>query len=427
MSNDALWKLGEQSIRELEVERGILASSRTEIYGCIFGRDSLITAHSLLSVYENSKDPYYLSLVRKILRNIAELQGKEQNIESGEEPGKIIHEFRTEGHEHLTKSDIKPWFLYPDNVMRNYDTVDATPLFLMAAYEYLRVSNDAAFIEELLPHIRAAITWLMECGDTNHDGLIDYWFHPDRTHGGLLTQSWMDSADSVFFEESSVRPEYPIAPVEVQAYTYAALRDWAAYFENRDSELSETLTRRADTLKEIFNRKFVLRGRTLAYAIDGAGKPLTAPRSSMGHALWAVHWCPCGCGKPDSILADEFIYPISRRLLATDLFVRRAGVRTLSSRSHKFDPRSYHNGSIWPHDTAMLAEGLANFGYFTEAAHMRRALLKAYAHFATPVELFTFFERRYQPYKGENGQEACRVQAWSAASLLTILSHPSER
>ncbi len=224
-----LWQLGFNSIKDLEAPLGILASGREEAYGCIFGRDSLITSLELLEAYKRTYNPYFLGLVKKILLNLAALQGKEVQIESGEEPGKIIHEYRPERHEHLTQTLDHPWYVYPDNQMRNYDSVDSTPLFLLAAHQYYAVSKDEATIAELRPNIAAALTWLLEYGDTNHDGFIDYRFHPDRTFGGLKSQSWMDSTESLFYEESSGFPQYPIAPVEVQAYAYAALRAWSDY------------------------------------------------------------------------------------------------------------------------------------------------------------------------------------------------------
>ncbi|MBV9159653.1 MAG: hypothetical protein JO019_03610 [Candidatus Kaiserbacteria bacterium] len=415
------WELGLKSIKELETEHGILASSRQEIYGCIFGRDSLITSLLLLRVHERRSDPYFLYLVEKILRNLALLQGKEINIESGEEPGKMIHEWRPSGHEHLTALSHTPWYLYPDNVMRNYDTVDATPLYLLTVYEYWRASGKDEVIESLMPSIYAALQWILDRGDANGDGLIDYTFHPDRKHGGLKTQSWMDSVESVFFEESDVRPLYPIAPLEAQAYAFAALRAWSDYFAPRDHMLASTLAERAFAIKDVFNSRFVVKrgkGPSLAFAIDGEGKPLVSPRSSMGHVLWAT-WRGAG-GKHESVLDEKYIPVIAERLMARDLFVPHAGIRTLSSRSSRFDPVSYHNGSIWPHDTAIVAAGLDNFGYAADGERLREALRRAYQHYATPIELFGFTRGRFREYKHENGSGgACRIQAWSAAALLS--------
>jgi glycogen debranching enzyme len=416
-SEKILWDIGLQTIRELEDERGILASARSEVYGCIFGRDSLITSLNLLKVYEKTGDAYFLSLVRKVLLNLAQLQGREVNIESGEEPGKCIHEFRPSGHEHLTKHTNNPWYVYPDNVMRNYDTVDATPLFLMTIHKYGRVSGDWQTVSDLLPNVRSALQWLETYGDSNGDGFVDYRFHPDRRHGGLKTQSWMDSQDSIFHEDGAL-PPYPIAPLEVQAYTYAAFRAWSDYFTASDPRYCEALAKRADDLKRRFNHSFVIRRRSgvsLAFALDGNQRPLISARSSMAHVLWAA-WEKNGVR--DSILDEQYRSVIVKRLMARDLFFARAGIRTLSAKSRLYFPNSYHNGSIWPHDTAIAAEGLENFGYIEESQRVRRALLFAYRHFATPIELFVYQNRKYGEYAPAQGGGACRQQAWSAAALL---------
>lgn len=416
----SLWELGLATIRELETERGILASGKEEIFGCIFGRDSLITGMKLLRAYKKTQNPYFLSLVRKILINLAALQGREINIESGEEPGKIIHEFRPERHEHLTSRGEPPWFLYPDRVMRNYDSVDSTPLFLITAYEYYRVSGEEEFLSEILPEIHAALEWLQISGDSNHDGFIDYQFHPDRKYGGLLTQSWMDSRESVF-HESGAPASYPIAPVEAQAYAYYAFKAWAHFFQNSDGGLAGILESRAQILKERFNEQFVIGAGgdfSCAFAIDGNGQPLSSPRSSMGHCLWAAFKISDG-SKPECILDEEHIPSLVRRLMQSDLFVPNAGIRTLSTTSRRFAANSYHNGSIWPHDTAMISEGFENFGYRLEAKQIQSAIVAAFSYFQTPIELFVFSDLGYESYRSPTGQEACKKQAWSAAALLS--------
>lgn len=425
--NEFLRLLGTKSIEELETDRGILASGRDEAYGCIFGRDSLISSFPLLRVFERTGDIRYAKLVEKILRNLALLQGKEVNIESGEEPGKCIHEYRPDRHEHLTGLKERPWHLYPNNEMRNYDTVDATQLFLMAIHEHGRVTGDGTLALELQQNIEAALRWLLEFGDSNGDGFIDYRFHSDRMGGGLITQSWMDSSDSVFYERSDMRPPYPIAPVEAQAYAFAALRQWAPYFAQKDAAFSLRLACRADELKKAFNREFIsARGSSVAfaYALDGDGRPLLSPRSSLGHCLWAV-WRP-QAGVPESILDKRFIDVTARRLLARDMFVPGAGLRTLSSRSNRFDPVSYHNGSIWPHDTFIFAEGLETFGYAQEAQRVRKALRRSYAYFKTPIELFGYKDKKFMEYRESSGRGACRVQAWSAASLLALVTEQGD-
>ncbi|HUO56381.1 MAG TPA: amylo-alpha-1,6-glucosidase, partial [Candidatus Paceibacterota bacterium] len=366
-------------------------------------------------------DPYLLDLVGKVLRNLAALQGQTLNIESGEEPGKCIHEFRPDNHAHLTEALIEPWYVYPDGSMRNYDSVDATPLFLITLDAYLRTRASAEESAFFAPFARAAIDWLLNYGDTNGDGFIDYRFPSERVHGGLRVQNWMDSSESVFFEEDNNLPQYPIAPVEVQAYTYTALSAWSEALSSLDPVLSARLRERAAELKGNFNELFVVRhGRhfSLIAGIDGTGRPLTSERSSMAHCLWATRKKH---GISESILDPILVPRLVRRLLRPDLYVPGGGIRTLSSRSSRFDPHSYHNGSIWPHDTTMFAEGLENFGYIDEAREVRASIVHAYEHFKTPLELFTY-RRGLREYAPENGRGACRTQAWSAASILSVLA-----
>ena len=409
-------ELGAKSIRELEVPHGIHASGREEAYGCIFGRDSLITALLLLSHCRESNDRRYMPLVRKILENLVALQGKEVNIESGEEPGKCIHEYRVEKHEHLTQGP-NAWYVYPDGTMRNYDTVDATSLMLLAFYEYYTISGDFLFIESHMQSIRLALSWIFEYGDKNGDGFLDYTFHPERKFGGLKTQSWMDSEESVFHEDSGVRPSYPLAPVEVQAYTFAALKNFADFFSARDQKLSQRLSEKALDLKNKFNTAFVkTHGRSVAfaYALDGTGEPLWSARSSIGHCLWASYK---GGTTPESIIDDSYIPAVVKRLMRPDMFVPGAGIRTLSSSSKRYGATSYHNGSIWPHDTTIVALGFDTFGYASEAQEIRKGLMQAYRHFNTPIELFAY-DGGFKEYVCPRGGRACRVQAWSAASLI---------
>jgi glycogen debranching enzyme len=412
-----LWHIGFNTIKELETDEGILASGREEIYGCVFGRDSLITSLKLLRAYHASGDQYFLTVVNKVLNHLMVLQGKNVVLESGEEPGKIIHEYRPNNHEHLTKRVAPPWYVYDDNIMRNYDSVDATPLFLIAAYRYLE-AVDWHGVDSFLPAVHSALEWLLVYGDSNHDGFIDYQFHPNRSFGGLKTQSWMDSQESVFFEDGS-QPEYPIAPVEVQAYTYLALKLWAKYFAANFPDQAQLINDKAELMKAQFNENFIVRDASgtvhVAFAIDGLGRQLTSPRSSMGHCLWASF--TSDDGKHMCILNDEYVPRIAQRLMAKDLFVPRAGIRTLSSNSSGFAANSYHNGSIWPHDTSMVIEGLRNFGFTESATRVKKALNRAMGHFKTPIELFVY-DTTYGEYSSPDGQKACRKQAWSAASLL---------
>lgn len=416
---DYFYKLGMQTIKALEVPGGVLASSAEEIYGCIFGRDSLITSLKLLQAHDFESNPYYLYLTRKILEGLVELQGKEVNIESGEEPGKCIHEFRATAHEHLTKSATPPWFMYSDGTMRNFDSIDSTPLLLIALYRYYQKSGDIYFITAKEKNINLAIDWLINFGDKNGDGFIDYEKHPERKAGGLIVQSWMDSAESVFHEDN-INVSFPIAPVEAQAYTYLALNLWSKYFKEKSEQRSNLLLEKAKGLKEEFNDKFIYgRGDELlfAHAVDDDGKPLVSKRSSIGHILWAC-LNERDNGKVECILKDEYIDSLVKNLLEHDIFEPSAGIRTLNKDSKVFDPISYHNGSIWPHDNSLIAEGMDNLGFKEEAYKVRDAMFSAYTHFQTPIELFVFWDGEYLEYRSQTGQIACRQQAWSAASMI---------
>lgn len=414
-----LYNLGYQTVRELETENGILASGRNEIYGGIFGRDSLITSLKLLQVHKKTKNEDCLRIVKKSLKTLANLQGQEINPESGEEPGKIIHEFRPDNHDHLTKNIQKPWYVYPDNSMRNYDTIDAAPLFLITAYRYLQQSHDNVFIETLLPNIKAAINWIIAYGDTNGDGLIDYNAKTDREFDGPFTDNWMDHPDTIF-HENGLPVRYPLAPVEVQAYAYLALRLWGTYFKDIDDVFAEILQLKAQELKDNFNETYLVKTNKEAYFafnIDGAGKQLVSRRSNVGHALWASLTIEDD-GVRDSIIEKKYIPLVVKQLLSPDIFEPKGGVRTLSLRSRNFQPNGYHNGTIWPHDNSMIAEGFENFGFKKEANQIRKAYLNAIAYFNTPIELFSYWNGTFFEQTDFNGRSSCRQQAWSAASVL---------
>ena len=417
-----MWSLGFKTIQELETSEGILASSKTEIYGCVFGRDSLISALKFIRVYEKTHNPYFLGLTKKILVSLAHLQGIEVNIESGEEPGKCIHEFRPDNHERLTKNASNPWFVYTDGSMRNFDSVDATPLFLIASYRYWQLSHDDEFLESYVKNIRKGLEWILAYGDTNDDGLIDYRLHPDRKYGGLTSQSWMDSSE-VLFHEDGEPVLFPVAPVEVQAYSYLALKLWSTWYTDQDNNLAIQLQTRAQWLKKIFQQKFIIRDGeqfSLAAAIDGNHKQLTSARSSMGHCLWASMDMD-NDGMIDSLLESEDIPKLVERLFESDMFAPNAGIRTLSRNSRMYAPNSYHNGSIWPHDNSMIAEGLERLGFVQEAIRVRKSLISAIEHFNTPIELYVHDDTAFSEYT-HNGQEAaCKKQAWSAASLLSAM------
>ena len=428
MYSSNLYQHGLQAIRSLSDENGILASSRSEMFGCVFGRDSAITGLTLLTVFEKTREPVLFDIVQRIIFALSRLQGQGVNIESGEEPGKCIHEYRPSDHDHLTNplktGKNKPWHVYSDGVMRIFDTVDATPLYLILVSSFVEITGDHSILHIIGDNVRLALTWLLSYADTDNDGLIDYQLHPNRKFGGLAVQSWMDSGESTFFDDSDHRPQYPIAPVEAQAYSYSALRAWAHRCGKVDRNLpailsdavfATTLDERATLLKKVFNETYpiISQGRVmLAYAIDGKGRKLTACRSTMGHVLWADY-------HGDSIIeSPKLKQQIVNRMMQNDMFVRNVGLRTLSRDSARFDASSYHNGSIWPHDTGIAAEGMRKHGYHEEANSLIDGLKNVFEFFKTPIELFVSNEHGLSQYSHPNGSRACMVQAWSAATMM---------
>lgn len=411
------YKIGLETIKQLETPNGILASSANEIYGCIFGRDSLITALKLLKAYDYNKDSYLLSIAKKVLLGLVKLQGKEVNIESGEEPGRCIHEFRPTKHEYLTKHHNPPWYTYPDGTMKIYDSLDATPLLLICMMKYFERTNDQDLLSSNYENIELAIEWILKFGDKNNDGLIDFQMDPKRKHGGLIAQGWMDSMQYAFFEDHT-EPAFPIAPIEVQAYSYLALMLWSRFFKKEKTRMSKLLFDRAQHLKEQFNMQFVLDRKDaliFPFAIDGRGRAMTSKRSNIGHVLWAAE---VSQSERKCILDGRFIESLVKSLLQPDIFEPKAGVRTLSMNSRMFDVMSYHNGSIWPHDNSIIAEGMENFGFKEAAMKVRRAVFAAYEYFQTPLELYTAENGKIQECILSNGQGACRQQAWSAATMI---------
>jgi glycogen debranching enzyme len=301
--------------------------------------------------------------------------------------------------------------------MRSFDSLDSTPLFLMTAARYLGVSGNSSLFTEIGQNIRQALVWILEYADINHDGLIDYRMHPDRKHGGLYVQNWMDHETSLYHEDGTP-VAMPIAPVEVQAYAYASLRAWAEIYKSVEPDFAGELKKRALELKRLFNERYPVKstdGLFLASGIDGADKQILSVRSSMGHVLWAALKMPDG--RPDGILEDRFLAPVVNRLLQPDLFELHAGIRTVSTRSVGYAPDGYHHGAIWPHDTSIVAEGLENFGFIQEARTIREALFEAYAHFKTPLELFVY-DGEYKEFRPSYRDPACKKQAWSAAAMV---------
>lgn len=420
MNIEKLHQLAYNSLLNLESEEGIHASGREEVYNCVFGRDSAITILKILKAHRKKPNLKLLEVSQKTLQTLVDLQGKEFNIESGEQPGKFIHEFRKSRYEHLLSGE-KPWYVYPDGLLKNYDSIDATPLTLIALYKYWETTQNHEFLLKTLPAVEKGLNWIITFGDLDKDNFLEYEFPPNRRCGGLFVQSWTDSHQSLVGADGKM-PKYPIAPIEVQAFAWLALKLWSDFYLQQSPIFAQKLSSFTKELKKKFNEKFILKDHGLFFgiqALDGNKNPIPTITANPLLALWAAYQKD---GKTESILDLDFIEHFVKRAFQPDLFVEDAGIRTMSSLSPTFNPNqdSYHNGSFWPMLNGLIVEGLENFGFVKEAQKLKNASLLPLEYFGCPIELYIRKEEGYLEYCSSSGQSSCRQQAWSAAALLDM-------
>ena len=416
---------------DLSTEIGINASGRDEVYGCLFGRDSALTILQILQSLDSDtlsavlpRDKL-LALCKRTLLTLVELQGQTVNLENEEEPGKFIHEYRTEQYERLLTLP-KPWYVYPDGVLRNYDSIDSTPLVLIALYRYYATTKDTTFLLKVLPAVERGLNWIVTYGDRDRDYLLEYELPVTRKSGGLCVQSWTDSIESILRPDGSM-PAYPIAPVEVQGYAWLALQAWARWYSEQSSpshqQFGQQLAADAQKLKESFNMQFLVNDNGVMFpiqALDGNKNQIQTITGNPLLLLWATDTQTKEC-----ILADEYVFSLVARSFQPDLFDPDAGIRTMSTQSSTYNPRvdSYHNGSFWPVLNGLAYEGLRRWGYTEEAQMIKTASLKPYHHFQAPIELYVKNDDgTYAEFCGLDGQRSCKVQAWSAAAFLHMLT-----
>jgi glycogen debranching enzyme len=357
-------------------------------FATVFGRDALITARQLLC--------FAPGLARGVLRVLAALQGSEENAARDEQPGKIIHEAR---YGEMAATGEIPFGRY-------YGSVDATPLYCMLLGDYARATGDLALVRELWPAGRAALAWMARHGDRDGDGYLEY---ERMAEHGLANQGWKDSGDAVFHRDGRLA-EPPIALVEVQGYRYAALLAMAELAEALGADGAAAWRAEAAALRARINADFWLEEHdTYALALDRDKRACAVVTSNPGHLLF--------CGVPDAERAQR----LATRLLRADLFCGW-GVRTLASGQPRYNPMSYHNGSIWPHDNSLIAAGLRRYGRAEGVLQLLSALVEAALEFEDHrlPELFCGFARRRDaapvPYP-----VACRPQAWAAGSVFLLL------
>jgi glycogen debranching enzyme len=424
-SNENLKKLLHDCLSELVTDQGINASGKGEVFGCIFGRDSAITILKLLNVYTKNPSEEILEICRKGLLTLVSLQGKEFNLESGEEPGKFVHEFR-DTPEKMARllAFEKPWYVYPDNTIKNYDSIDSTPLTLIALYNYYQITQDGEFLMSVINQVDLGLNWIITFGDKDKDSLIEYELPKERKHGGLLVQSWTDSHESLM-QLGGRFPNYPIAPVEAQGYAWLALKLWADFYQDSATPFAQKLLNQSVELKKAFNKTFLTLDQGLTFAVqalDGDKNQIVTITGNPLLLLWASYQKG---DKIESILNDEIVNQLVKRSFMEDMFDETAGIRTMSTNSPTFNSKqdSYHNGSFWPVLNGMAHEGLERWGFKDEADRLKKASLLPLEFFNCPIELYTRGENgEYLEFCSPTGQTSCKNQAWTVAAALDLLT-----
>ncbi|MDQ6709388.1 MAG: amylo-alpha-1,6-glucosidase [Candidatus Dormibacteraeota bacterium] len=374
-----------------EFETGLLPMAGIPWYSVPFGRDSLIASIQMLMVNPE--------IARGTLRYLAQQRGRAIDRDREEEPGKILHELRYGELANLKRIPHTPYF----------GTVDATPLFLVCLVEMMDWLNDADLFVELLPATIAALAWIDHYGDSDGDGFVEF---SERARGGVRNQGWKDSSDSLLYPDGR-SAELPAALVEVQGYVYQAKLGLSRILQRMGQQpLAERLAREAGELRRRFELKFWMDAEQFyAQALDRAKLPVPSITSNPSHCLWA------------GIIDPERAELLRDRLMAPDMF-SGWGIRTLSTTSPHYNPMSYHNGTIWPHDNSIAVAGLRRYRHSDAAGQVIEGIMEAgfrMPNYRLP-ELFCGFrrDRRFNNGPAEY-LVSCNPQAWGAGAAFHLL------
>jgi glycogen debranching enzyme len=353
-----------------------------------FGRDGLITALQLLWVNPR--------LARGVLGYLAAMQADAVDETRDAEPGKILHETRSS---EMARLGEVPFGRY-------YGSIDATPLFVIVAGAYFERTDDREFIARLWPHIERALEWIDRFGDRDGDGFVEY---ARGSATGLIHQGWKDSQDSVFHADGALA-DPPIALCEVQAYVYDAKRRAAGIADALGHQpRAARLREEAEQLRVRFEERFWCEERsTYALALDGQKQPCRVRTSNAGHTLFG------------GIASQPRARRVAEGLVADDMF-SGWGIRTVSAVESRYNPMSYHNGSVWPHDNALLVDGLSRYGFDDLIAPAFAGWFEASGHVDSRLpELICGFHRR----AGEGPTlypVACAPQAWASGAVFQFI------